>query len=136
MINHSKNGVRISSSLILFGEYLDPSLIDGALGVAATSWFKKGDTFSSGRGVRRNGMWCLERKVNNSSLSDDLDYFLDVIPKIYQPLTKLENVDSSRLSIWIDVTQTSSTFEISIDSTSLSAISTLGAQLFVTQFFD
>jgi hypothetical protein len=135
MIDHSTNGNRISSSLVILGEDLDPEYISEVLCIESTSQFKKGDAFSSGRGHRKHGMWCIERAQAGESFSDDLNFFLKMVAMEFRPLTKLNNVQSSRISIWIDVFETSSTFEFSIEPSVITDISSLGSQVFVTQFF-
>jgi hypothetical protein len=136
MISISDNTKKFSSSLIIFGENLEPRLIDEIIGVKCTSSFSRGETFSKKQRRREYGMWCLERNDPQTSLTDDIRYFGSIIPNKYRPLINIKNVDSAKVLLWTDIEAMPSTVEISIDPDDVSLLSSLGVQVHFTQFFD
>ena len=134
MISFSQNVTYNSLTILLFGERLDPKDISEALGISATDSFKKGDSFSLGKHLRRNGMWCLELKREGSSPSNDLKDFVSIIPDRFLPLSNLDGVSSTRLSLWVDLSDPSSTIELSLDPPDIELMNKLGVQFYLTTF--
>ncbi|MEN9393208.1 MAG: hypothetical protein RLZZ104_1551, partial [Pseudomonadota bacterium] len=123
-----------SLTILLFGEELAPKEVNAALGISATDSFKKGDSFSKGKHLRKNGMWSLELKREGSSPYDDLRNFADMIPDNFFPLSNIDGVSSARLSLWIDLSDPSSTIELSIDEPDIELMNKLGVQFYLTAF--
>jgi hypothetical protein len=134
MISFSQNVTYNSLTILLFGERLDPIEIDGALGISATDSFKKGDNFSLGKHLRKSGMWCLELKREGSLPSDDLKYFASMVPDKFFPLCNIAGVSSTRLSLWVDLNDPTSTIELSMDPSDIELMNKLGVQFYLTTF--
>lgn len=134
MISFSENVTYNSLTILLFGELLDPIEIDGALGISATASFKKGDSFSLGKYLRQSGMWCLELKREGSSPSNDLKNFVSMVPDKFFPLCNIDGVSSTRLSLWVDLSDPSSTIELSMDPLDIELMNKLGVQFHLTTF--
>lgn len=136
MISFSKNAACTRLTLVLFGENLDPQAVSMALGMPDTKSFKKGDTFAKGRGVRKRGMWSVEVKFEGILISKSIASLLDRLPQHLLPVSRIDGVESGRLSIWFDTPNDGSVFEISIDDDDISQINRLGVQLYMTIFPD
>lgn len=135
MIKYSNDMIKSQCSLILFGKDLNPEYVNNAIGVRCTESYKNGDKFSTDGKYRRSGMWKFQKHNTGNSVSDDIDFFYDLFPASFRPLTKIKGVESSRLIIWFDVKKCHSDIEISIDFDTISKIHDLGSQIYVTQLF-
>lgn len=134
MINFSKNATYSGGFLRMFGDNLDPEKVSSTIGVLATKSYKKGDVFSQGKNIRKNGMWGLALSSGSGSPSDDIKKIAEIIPKNLLPISNIDGVLSGRLSFYFDGGPGDSTFEIDMDQSDMEFIKNIGVQLSVTYF--
>lgn len=134
MISFSSSAAYARLKIRLFGEDLDPTEVNAALGISATDFYKKGDSFSQGKNIRKNGMWGLDLKREGSSPCDDLKEFADTAHCNIFPISNIVGVTSGSLSLWIDTSDPTITFELSIDPPDIELMNKLGVQFYLTTF--
>ncbi|WP_108813219.1 DUF4279 domain-containing protein [Loktanella sp. Alg231-35] len=90
-------------SINLFGDFLNPQLVDDALGVAATKSWRKGDKFT-GRGseiIRKTGLWSYRMRRNTKDLTVLVDDFFGKLPMRTDLRKAIPNVEAVRISIFV-----------------------------------
>ncbi len=134
MTNFSLDVKYDGATLLLFGENINPEKLDSLCAVQSDKSYKKGDIVSQKSKItafRKNGMWSIKGK--NHSFSEDLDYFIQITKPLPKPIMRMEEIESIRISLWID-DYTESTLEIQITPEDLKKIIMLEAELYITCF--
>jgi hypothetical protein len=134
MISFSSDAAYARLKIRLFGEDLDPTKVNATLGISATDFYKKGDSFSKGKNIRKNGMWGLDLKREGSSPCDDLKSFAETAHANVFPVSNIDGVTSGSLALWIDTSDPTNTFELSIDPEDIELMNKLGVQFYLTTF--
>jgi hypothetical protein len=82
---------KVSVSLGVYGDDLDPSTVTAMLGVSPSQSWRKGDVLDSSRQVpERTGVWLLKHGLSDSqTLSDQISALLDLVTSDLQVWQKL-----------------------------------------------